>query len=130
MDGAHMPRVSKSDSELLAEVRAKKAAAVAKLEAKEARILSRLKDRSRMDDTRRKILSGAWLLYTIQDGDAALLEKFREQFPGFITGRRDKNQGNAERDLALFSDELRLSSPPLIPTAPPPAPEFAATENQ
>lgn len=125
-----MPRASKTNSELLADVRAKKAAAIAKLEAKEAWILNRLKERSRADDTRRKILSGAWLLYMIQDGDTALLEKFRQEFPGYITGRRDKNQGNAERDLALFSDELGASSPSPLPAPPPPVPQFTAAENQ
>jgi hypothetical protein len=79
---------------------------LAALDAKRARLVEKMRSQERSDDTRRKILAGAWLLYRMENGDERLAEYFRQQFPGYLLGQTGKNQKGRERDLALFEVEL------------------------
>lgn len=96
---------------------------LAQLEAQKKTLQARLAKQDRAQDTRRKVLLGAFLLHRLEndrDFGPVLKEWVRRELPGFLVRPDDK---------ALFADLLTGSPAPssTMPTdaSPPPSPEFS-----
>jgi hypothetical protein len=95
---------------------------LAQLEAQKKTLQARLAKQERTQDTRRKVLLGAFLLYRLEndrDFGPTLKEWVRRELPGFLVRPDDKT---------LFAELLTgapaPSSPPPTADSPPASPDF------
>ncbi len=107
--GSHPRNIAAKD---LSMARKSIAERIAQLDAQKKALQARAGKQDRANDTRRKVLLGALVLYRLENADDAEFSKrlgdwLRRELPGFLS---------RESDRTLFADLLGVSAGPATPT--------------